>query len=52
VLDAVAELGQDLVGEVLGGWVMKNTPTPLERISRTVRCTWSTNALEAPSNSR
>ena len=39
-------------GRSVGSWVMKNTPTPFERIRRTVRATASRNAFEAPSNSR
>ena len=35
-----------------GVWVMKKTPTPFERISRTVWVTDSMNALLAPSKSR
>ena len=36
VLDAVAELAEHVGGQSFGVWVTKNTPTPFERISRTV----------------
>ena len=36
----------------VGCWVTKNTPTPLERISRTVRSSASRNASVASANSR
>ena len=39
-------------GTSLGVWVTKNTPTPFERISRTVRAMASRNASLASSNSR
>ena len=39
-------------GTSVGDWVMKTMPTPLERMSRTVRTTASRNAFEAPENSR
>jgi len=35
-----------------GSWVTKNTPTPFERISRTVFATESRNASVASSKSR
>ena len=40
------------LGTSVGFWVTKKTPTPLDRISRTVWVTDSRNALLAPVNSR
>ena len=45
VLDSVAELSSTSAGTSFGVWVTKKTPTPFERISRTVCATESRKAL-------
>ena len=52
MLDPVAELPEDLLRHVVGTCVPKKTPTPLERIRRTVWATDSRNASVAPLKSR
>ena len=41
-----------VIGTSAGDWVMKYTPTPLERISRTTCSTFSSSDLEQLLNSR